>query len=84
MASGIRWKLCHLDRGRNRGEDLSGAAASGDVAAFGYEVRPVMVTGCLHLKSAVTAIAEDGTPAATVAPAPAPCSGKRNGWPSPT
>lgn len=26
---------------------------------FGYEVQPVTVTGCLHLKSAVTQIAED-------------------------
>ena len=26
---------------------------------FGYEVRPVVVSGCLHLKSAVTAVADD-------------------------
>lgn len=29
------------------------------VAPFGYDVRPVAVHGCLHLKSAVTAIAPD-------------------------
>src|SRR6185295_13904653 len=28
------------------------------VAPFGYEITPVSVTGCLHLKSAVTALSE--------------------------
>jgi dimethylargininase len=31
----------------------------GFVAPFGYEVVPVEFTGCLHLKSAVTAVADD-------------------------
>lgn len=29
------------------------------LGSFGYEVRPVKVTGCLHLKSAVTQVARD-------------------------
>jgi dimethylargininase len=40
--------------------DTAGMQALGGlVAPFGYDVVPVRVTGCLHLKSAVTAIAED-------------------------
>ncbi|HYI00361.1 N(G),N(G)-dimethylarginine dimethylaminohydrolase, partial [Hyalangium sp.] len=31
----------------------------GHVAGFGYEVRPVPIRGCLHLKSAVTQVADD-------------------------
>lgn len=30
------------------------------VSPFGYEVRPVSLSGCLHLKSAVTRISDDG------------------------
>lgn len=41
-------------RTNNAGIDALGSA----LAPFGYEVVPVAVTGCLHLKSAVTAIDE--------------------------
>lgn len=43
-----------------RSNDAGIAALAGAVAPFGYRVVPVPVTGCLHLKSAVTALSADG------------------------
>jgi dimethylargininase len=43
--------------GRSGRTDAAGAAAlAAALAPFGYQVLPVAVTGCLHLKSAVTAL----------------------------
>ncbi len=55
--------LC-LDRtlfvGRSSRSSAAGVAALRElVAPFGYEVREVQVSGCLHLKSAVTRVAPD-------------------------
>lgn len=43
-----------------RSNDAGIAALSEAVAPFGYRVVPVPVAGCLHLKSAVTALSTDG------------------------
>ena len=42
-----------------RTDDLAAAQLAGCLAPWGYEVRQVTVTGCLHLKSAVTRIGDD-------------------------
>lgn len=43
-----------------RSNDAGIAALAAAAAPFGYRVVPVPVTGCLHLKSAVTALSADG------------------------
>jgi dimethylargininase len=46
--------------GRSRRSDAAGRGGLRELLApFGYEVVPVPVRGCLHLKSAVTAVAAD-------------------------
>ena len=42
-----------------RTSDAGAAALAAAVAPFGYDVRGVTVTGCLHLKSAVTQVGPD-------------------------
>jgi dimethylargininase len=44
----------------SRSNDAGIAALAAAVSPFGYRVIPVPVTGCLHLKSAVTALSADG------------------------
>lgn len=46
--------------GESRRTSAAGLAQLRSIAEpLGYEVRPVRVTGCLHLKTAVTAVADD-------------------------
>jgi dimethylargininase len=42
-----------------RTDDLAAAQLARHLAPWGYEVRQVAVTGCLHLKSAVTQVGDD-------------------------